>query len=152
MRPRADRDGWARRYKAGETLRDIAASAGVCMSTVHRRLVADGVPMRRPGTRLDRRKPAPEVWAKLYRAGKSLRQVAAEVGVAHTAVLHQLRQQGVQLRPRGGPRRRALPAWYGTAAELRARGLLHREIAEQLHKARVSVTRALLRTEGAGSR
>jgi hypothetical protein len=42
---------------------------------------------------------------KEYEAGRSLQDLASELGVAKSTVGHFLRLQGVELRPRGRPRK-----------------------------------------------
>ena len=50
-RPDIDTRVVARRYRAGETLKDIASSLGCCARTVVNRLEERGIPRRPKGTR-----------------------------------------------------------------------------------------------------
>ena len=96
-------DEMVRRYEAGETCGDIGAVAGLSESSVARWLRQQGIKLRpgskRPGSgRLDL--PVPEIVAR-YRAGESLRMIAATTGMDPSSVRYRLRRAGVALRRTG---------------------------------------------------
>jgi hypothetical protein len=66
--------------------------------------------------------------AELYAQGRSLRQIAAELGLTVTTVSDQLRRSGVTMR-RGAP---SHPASTEQIVELRDRGLTWSQVAEQV--------------------
>ena len=92
------RDTWPARYKAGATLKQIAAEDGVHFNTVDRHLMLVGVKMRRPGPA---RAGDPREWAKLYRRGSSLAEIADQAGCTAGCVHRNLLLLGVRMRPRG---------------------------------------------------
>lgn len=48
-RPPLDVDAAARGYRAGKSIRALVKETGYCYGTVRRRLLEDGVELRRPG-------------------------------------------------------------------------------------------------------
>jgi transcriptional regulator with XRE-family HTH domain len=93
-------------------------------------------PVRRARERCNLKGVPPPPWrvdvnraADLYAQGRSLRQIAAELGVTATTVSHQLRRAGVTMRSGGPP---AHPASTERILELRDQGLTWNEVAEQV--------------------
>jgi len=90
-------------YKAGRTMKELAAEFGIHRVTVSRHLRRTGVAVR--GSRLGERESREA--AALYAAGWSAARVAERLGVCADTVLRSLREAGAVIRPRqGGPRRR----------------------------------------------
>lgn len=89
----------------------------------------------------------PAGWAERYAAGETLREIAAPLGISQATVRKYVLQAGVEMRSRGSLRPRPRPAWYARAVELRRLGLLHKQIAHEVGRARPVVTR-VLRREG----
>lgn len=83
---------------------------------------------------------AAEEWGARYRAGATLRQIAAEAGVAPKLVSEVLRDAGE-------PMRRKCPdnAWYAKVPPLRAEGLTCGQIGARLGKHRNTVERVVRR-------
>jgi uncharacterized protein YerC len=75
-------------------------------------------------------------YAKAYRAGQTLREIADAAGVSFVHVQRVLRGAGVELRP-PGPR----TAWHAQVPRLLAQGLDYDEIAERLGRHRSTVER-----------
>ncbi len=65
----------------------------------------------------------------LYAAGRSVEQVAAEMGINPTTVSRRLRAAGVQMHPVGA---RRIPVSDEEILRLRGQGLLWRQVAEQV--------------------
>lgn len=98
-RPVLDPDDTVRRYKAGETLGQIARDYRTRTSRVRDVLVANGVPIRPPGTRApdESRVPTSEV-VKLYGNGMSAEAIAEHIGCAVGTVCNRLHAAGVSMR------------------------------------------------------
>lgn len=86
-----------RRYEAGESMGELAASFGCHRSAIKRALEADDVVLRDWRTRLVNVDRA----VAMYESGETAQRIADELGVSPTAVLNQLRSAGVVLRPKG---------------------------------------------------
>lgn len=91
------------RYRAGESMGELAASFGCHRSAIKRALVANDVELRDWRTRL----VDIERVRAMYESGETAQRIADELGVSPTAVLHHLRGAGVVLRPRGKVARRS---------------------------------------------
>lgn len=90
-----------RRYQAGETAELLAAAFQIHRTTVTSHLQRHGIQRRGGG----RRVLAPDdvqAAAELYEAGQSLATIAQQFDVHHTTVAKELRQAGVEIRPRRG--------------------------------------------------
>ena len=91
------RKEWVARYQAGETLQQIATSAGVSLQTVWSHLQKQGVPMRPRGnvrgTKLSRKgRPSWHAEAVALRAqGLTLKAIGQRFGVSFQAVHQALR-------------------------------------------------------------
>lgn len=82
-------------YEAGASLISIATARRLGKQTVSRLLSESGVRIRRQG--LDEEQVAQAVRA--YLSGKTIREVADELGVGHSMVWRALKGAGVELRP-----------------------------------------------------
>lgn len=82
-------------YEAGASLISIATARRLGKQTVSRLLSESGVRIRRQG--LDEAQVAQAVRA--YLSGKTIREVADELGVGHSMVWRALKGAGVELRP-----------------------------------------------------
>lgn len=91
-------------YRRGETIKAIGKTHSRSSVTVRTHLVQQGVTIRPPhnvaATRISPTERAQMIEA--YRAGLSLKKVAAAHGRVHGTVLKVLREAGVQTRPEGG--------------------------------------------------
>ncbi|MER5649712.1 hypothetical protein [Streptosporangium sp. NPDC002524] len=100
----------ARRYAEGASLQELITSFGSSYKHVRNAIMAEGVPIRPMGA--TRPRPAPpspvpqrlpqlelEVATKLYKRGKTVRQVAALIGYSRSTVHKALREAGVKMRP-----------------------------------------------------
>ena len=96
----AEIDDLVASYRAGRTMKEIAAEFGIDRRTVPAYLRRAGVETRRGG--LDDRQALEATW--LYEAGWSSGRLAERFGVSADNVLKVLRRAGVAIRPRrGGP-------------------------------------------------
>lgn len=97
----------ARTYAAGFTLAELAKSEGVSSSTIHRSLVASGVPRRPPGGergkghRGVRRVPTTDelvdsLVADYRRLGVSIFELAIRSGISRRRISRILRSNGVK--------------------------------------------------------
>lgn len=101
---------WKARVQAGETLTAIAKADGVDISTVSKAMQRIGVTVRR-GT--STRATDPEkvaLWRKLYEQGSGLHATSAATGSAVSTIRRALAEAGVEIRPRGAWRAKALRA------------------------------------------
>jgi DNA-binding NarL/FixJ family response regulator len=86
------------RYRTGEPSTALATDFGVAKTTILGVLRENNVVMRRQSLTSEQFAEA----AKLYTAGSSLSQVAAELNLKQDTVRLALKAGGVQLRPRTG--------------------------------------------------
>ncbi len=94
-------------YKAGRTMRELAAEFGINRMTVSAHLRRARAPLRRAGLSAEQTAKAVD----LYEAGWSSGRLAERFDVSADTVLKALRRTGVPIRPRrGGPRTKPLPA------------------------------------------
>jgi DNA-binding CsgD family transcriptional regulator len=98
-----DAQALARRYRSGESVRRIAANAGLAIPTVREALLRCGVSVRKGGMKRVREAGSPTA-AQLYRSGYTLAQVGSHLGVSPSTIFGIFRKLGVPLRPRGRPR------------------------------------------------
>jgi len=102
----AQRREVARRYRAGESIRQIADTFGVGYGTVHEVLVLRDVPRRARGGNQRAGRPGlagqHDAVAADYRAGMSIEQIAAARHVALNTVRRSLIISGVPRRPPPG--------------------------------------------------
>lgn len=94
----ADRAKIVMRYQTGEPSTALATEFGVAKTTILGVLRENNVVMRRQSLTSEQLAEA----AKLYTAGSSLSQVAAELNLKQDTVRLALKAGGVQLRPRTG--------------------------------------------------
>lgn len=121
--------------------KDAAAFLGIGKSTVSGLLVRHGLAAKKGG----KRKVHPEEVAAIYEQMKSAKEVAAYLGVAHSCVLRNLKQAGVQVESsdpnkyplpmpeviahyQAGKSTREIGAIYGVDAEVIRRRLNRRHI------------------------
>jgi len=94
-----------RLYQSGESMDAVAARVYWSAATVHAILANHGVPSRHGGSN-GFRLHEDELFrtVELYQSGKSIREVAEEVGLTYSAVHERLRRAGVQPRSPGRSR------------------------------------------------
>lgn len=101
--------GWKARVEAGETLTAIAKADGVDVSTVSKAMQRVGAAVQR-GMRA--RPPDPDrvaEWKRLYvEEGLGLHAISARTGSAVGSIRNALAGEGVEIRPRGSWRAKAL--------------------------------------------
>ncbi|MBL8777322.1 MAG: helix-turn-helix domain-containing protein [Acidimicrobiales bacterium] len=90
-----------RRYQAGETADLLAAAFQIHRTTVTSHLERNGI-QRRGGGRRVLAADDVQVAAELYEGGQSLASIGRQFDVHHTTVANELRQAGVEIRPRRG--------------------------------------------------
>jgi len=90
-----------RRYQAGETAELLAAAFQIHRTTVTAHLQRNGIQRRGGGRRVLAASDV-QVAAELYEAGQSLASIGRQFDVHHTTVANELRQAGVEIRPRRG--------------------------------------------------
>jgi DNA-binding CsgD family transcriptional regulator len=83
-------------YRAGKTMKELAAEFGISRQTVSTHLRRAGAPIRREGVAQEQ---AVEV-VSLYEAGRTSRDIAGRYGVSADTVLRTLRRRGVEIRSR----------------------------------------------------
>jgi transposase-like protein len=91
-------------YQDGETVVMLARSFGLHRTTVLEHLERHGVPRRQVVAKLDTGEV--ERAAERYRSGRSVKDLAAEFGVADETMRTSLVRAGVVMRRKGRPRRR----------------------------------------------
>lgn len=96
----AVRRGIGHRYKAGDTINEIARKFGLHKKTVRRIVVEQGIELRNAGRQTVTAEQR-AAWAAQYRAGAPVRQLARENGVVYSCVHRHLVAAGVTFRPRG---------------------------------------------------
>jgi transposase len=102
--PAALGDQVARLYQRGETIEAAARAVGVSAFTARKMLVERGIE-RRPGVSASYRKPSTrsrhESMARLYRRGKTFRELASAFETSTTTVQRVLNRLGIERRGRG---------------------------------------------------
>lgn len=95
-------------YNAGASLRQLADENGTHHTVIRRALLKAGVQLRPMG---QRRMPVPDVRriARDYQRGMTLLALQAKYGIKRDTITRNLREQGVQIRPRGQRRRTTHP-------------------------------------------
>jgi len=88
-----------RRYQAGETAELLAIAFQIHRTIVTGHLQRNGI-QRRGGGRRVLAADDVRVAAELYEAGQSLASIGRQFDVHHTTVAKELRQAGVEIRPR----------------------------------------------------
>jgi hypothetical protein len=88
------------RFKAGESVRDLATSFGIGRTTVQAHLDRGGVVRQTLGAKLVG--PALTMAVEMYSSDMSLKEVGAALCVDAKTVSRALRKAGVELRPRPG--------------------------------------------------
>jgi transposase len=97
-------DEMARRYRDGETCEQIAATAGLRLGAVYRRLRSAGVKFRPRGSSPSRGALGvtdADLVAR-YRAGETCKVIAAVMGLSESVVRRRLKRAGVEMRRGGG--------------------------------------------------
>lgn len=95
------RRGVGFRYKAGDSINELARNFGMHPKTVRRILREQGVELRRAAAAITAEQRA--AMAERYRAGAPIRELAREYGVVYSCVHRHLAAEGVTFRPRGRP-------------------------------------------------
>lgn len=91
-------DDLARRYAAGESMKNIADSYGVHIMTVYGRLRRAGVEMRPAGGRKGPRVQTPDDLVDTYVAGESELSISLRTGISRPTVRRRLLAAGVKIR------------------------------------------------------
>lgn len=96
----------ARRYRAGESLSQIAAAEGCALDTVSNRLRLMGVQIRPRGgpnrwPRVDRAERRARISVLYYDERLSISDIAARIGTSTYTVWNELREIGFPRRPPG---------------------------------------------------
>lgn len=93
------RRGIGFRYKAGDSINELAENFGLHKKTIRRVLCEEGVELRRTAAAITAEQRA--AMAEQYRAGAPIRRLAREYGVAYSCIHRHLAAEGVTFRPRG---------------------------------------------------
>jgi transposase-like protein len=96
----ADVDDLIATYRAGATIRHLAAEFGIHRTAVAAHLDRHQIPRHRERTAWER--GTLEEAAELYASGLSLADVADQFGIDAQTVANRLRRAGVAVRPRRG--------------------------------------------------
>lgn len=91
-----DVNDMVKRFRAGQTVKDISAALGVHRATVAKHLEKRGITERRQARRLSVEEV--DQMVELYQAGQSLATIGKQFGVHHDAVRYRLRQKSVAMR------------------------------------------------------
>lgn len=92
-------------YENGEGLPELCKRYGLSHGKVWHRFKSRGVTMRPKGARFNHR-PIVQSMIDSYKAGKSLKEIEAELGISTSTIRRKLRAAGVILHPTG-PRTKA---------------------------------------------
>jgi hypothetical protein len=145
----------SRLYRDGTSIRGTAAASRRAPKTVHRRLQAAGVPLRRPGGST-RRDPPVQLTpgqiaeaAATYTGGTvSLHDLGAAYGVSGDTMARKLRAAGAEIRPRGRTLAAAPAQASADVLRLHHQGLPPRDIAAQLGRGTAGCIARELRRAG----
>lgn len=153
--PRSTR--MARLYRDGKSIRQVAVACGCSPKTVHRQLIASGVPLRPPGGVKGRRAARQPLTtreelaaAAAYQGDRaSLHSLGVAYGVSGDTMARRLRARGTEIRPRGRPLAAGSPAEpSGDVLRLHSQGLRPRDIAAKLGRSDPAEIARQLRAAG----
>jgi DNA-binding CsgD family transcriptional regulator len=108
-RPRPDRvrdTEIVKRYRAGQTIGQVAVATGVSETSVRNALSRSGVKRRPRGPEAGSRRDYDDEVIRRYQAGASMQDVAAAMGLGFKAVRGALLRHGIERRSRGSGRDR----------------------------------------------